>query len=130
MVNHFIPVLCEPRTLTFDFERERGKSIKRLHVLRCQVTLAKRRVFFFYDVNKENGHLKDTIFLYRRKEERRRMFLNGLYILVQNFEIYIYSNINTKSFALYFFSRFYYFHLLPYIFKKFSKGEGKLNGFE
>lgn len=74
MVNHFIPVLGEPRTLTFDFERERGKSIKRLHVLRCQVTLAKRRVFFFYDVNKENGHLKDTIFLYKRKEER--MFLN------------------------------------------------------
>ena len=29
MVNHFIPVLCEPRTLTFDFERERGKFIKR-----------------------------------------------------------------------------------------------------
>ena len=46
MVNHFIPVLGEPRTLTFDFERERGKSIKRLHVLRCQVTLAKRQVFF------------------------------------------------------------------------------------
>lgn len=70
-VNYFIPVLGEE--ILHDIELERGKSIKRRNFarVRCQVTLAKRRVFF-YEVNKENGRSQGYDIPIQRKEERRK----------------------------------------------------------
>lgn len=80
-VNYFIPVLGEE--ILHDIELERGKSIKRRNFarVRCQVTLAKRRVFF-YEVNKENGRSQGYDIPIQRKEERREIFKRSVYYIL------------------------------------------------
>lgn len=95
-VNYFIPVLGEE--ILHDIELERGKSIKRRNFarVRCQVTLAKRRVFF-YEVNKENGRSQGYDIPIQRKEERREIFKRSVYYILYETLKWIYTRSHSRT---------------------------------
>lgn len=128
-VNYFIPVLGEE--ILHDIELERGKSIKRRNFarVRCQVTLAKRRVFFLRGKQRKRS-LSRIRYSYtkKRREKEKGKFLNAPYIISYTKLWNKYTREVILERAVFLSTILFHIPFASYIFKKFSKGEGKLNG--